>query len=293
MSHKSLYINGGVIASAAKQSGCSNDEIASSRQGAPRNDKSSARAMDLRSLLWGLCVIFLACARGAWADPPADEFLRGTITVWGIPVGEGTAQIWHKTSFEGKPATRIVVHGQTGGIFALFYRVDDTMESLCDPQTFLPYLFRVRFEEGRYRRAQEYRFDQKKGVIRGLHGSELAIGRPTYDPLSVLLFLRASELRQGATMKGDISDGRKVYRMQAQIQKELKDISGEEQACWVIEPKMESVDLGGMLGKSKFKNFMAWLTADKERVPVLAKGNLFFGALVVRLRKREVTKALP
>ena len=208
--------------------------------------------------------------------------------VWGIPVGNGSVQIWHDSTWEGRPAWRILATGQTTGIISLFYRVNDSMESLCDPKTMLPYVFRVHFEEGKYRRIQEYRFDQDQLRIRGLHGSELAMEQPTYDPLSAILYLRSAALMEGTVLKGSVSDGRKIYRMQADVKVDKKNVAGRETPIWVLEPKMESVELGGILAKQKFRRIVAWFTQDSDRVPILVKGDLFFGALVAKLDERSV-----
>jgi len=143
-----------------------------------------------------LAVISLAllCCRapGAHADTDPDEELVCSITAWGLPVAKGVMRIWNSTDFEGRPARRVLAEGETTGIFFLLYRVKDAMESISDPKTLLPFYFRVHFEEGGYRRIQEFRFDQLRKVITGGDGGVLPMLGPTHDPLSAIMFLRSS-----------------------------------------------------------------------------------------------------
>ena len=240
----------------------------------------------LLSLLFAAWALPAVCAG---QDSRPDEELQGDIAVLGIPVGKGSVQIWNNETWEGHPARRIVAKGETVGLISLFYRVNDTMESFCDPQSSQTYLFRVHFEEGKYRRNQEYRFDQADGMIKGTHGSELKMMPPTYDPLAAIMYIRSADLREGMVLSGNVSDGRQVYRMEAVVpKKEMKSVLGRRMPCWVVEPRMDPVKLGGILNNEKFRKFTAWMTADQERILVLAKGDLFFGALAARLQKREV-----
>ncbi len=237
----------------------------------------------------GILCFWLGLSAACLAQECApDEELTGTIMVWGIPVGDGKVQIWRNVKWEGHQVGRVVATGETTGIIALFYRVKDSMESLFDPGSYLPYLFRVHFEEGTYRRIQEYRFDQAAKIIRGPQGSELKMEQPTYDPISAILYLRVAPLMEGHSLSGSVSDGRKMYRMQVDVKVETKDIGDKKVSCWVLDPKMELVDLGGILSKQKFRRVYAWFTKDEARVPVLVKGDLFFGALTAKLDERRV-----
>jgi hypothetical protein len=231
----------------------------------------------------------LGVASYAMPEAPPDEELHGVIGVWGIPLGKGSIKIWRLTSYEGQPAMRIVAAGETTGILSLLYRVKDSMESYCHSETFQPYVFRVNFEEGKYRRKQEFIFDHAAGKVRGSHGGELDLVEGTHDPLSATMMLRTTPLEKGATLSLPICDGRKVYNIALHVRdREPQQVLGKKIYCWVLEPEISSVALGGILGARKFRHFLVWVTDDDRRIPAQARGDLVFGSLVARLQRRKV-----
>ncbi len=227
--------------------------------------------------------VVLLCNSACAQEP--DEILHGNILFWGVPVGKGTVHIWHEYRYEGMPARRILASGETTGIFSLFYRVNDRIESFSDPKTTLPYALHVNFEEGRYRRKQQFRFDQEKRRITGEHGSEVAMQEPTWDPLSALFFLRQMPLERAKTIRGHVSDGRQIYPLEALVvKKEKRKVLREWKDCWMVELKTGSVPLGGIMGPQKFRRFTAWFTGDERRAPVHAQGDLFIGSISAELK---------
>ncbi len=229
-------------------------------------------------------VFLMLLGASAFAQEP-DEILRGNILFWGVPVGKGTVQIWHDARYEGMPARRIMASGETSGIFSLFYRVNDRIESFSDPKTTLPYALHVNFEEGRYRRKQQFHFDQERLRIIGAHGSEVIMQEPTWDPLSALFFLRQMPLEQAKTIRGHVSDGRKIYPLEALVVKrDRRKVLREWKDCWMVELKTGSVPLGGIMESQKFRRFTSWFTDDERRTPVHAQGDLFIGSISAELK---------
>ncbi len=240
----------------------------------------------LVACLWVLCFFMPFACR---AESVPDEELVLSVTAWGLPVASGTIKIWKDSTFEGKPAGRILAKGQTDGLFYLFHRVEDSMESYFDPVTFLTFFFRVHFEEGSYRRIQEFHFDQQGKKIVEANGAELPMLRATHDPLSAVMLLRGLEMAQGSVLQADVSDGKKIFSLTAKVTGvENKRALGTDFPCWIVEPSLSNVDLGGMLKDSKFTKCVAWITQTTSRVPILAKGDLFLGALLIKLKDRHL-----
>lgn len=85
---------------------------------------------------------------------------------WGyIPVGTATASIdW--TEYEGRRVLVISFRTRSNKFLDKIYPVDDTIESLADPQTLLPLRFTKNISEGKHRYYEETVFDRTNLVAR-------------------------------------------------------------------------------------------------------------------------------
>lgn len=84
--------------------------------------------------------------------------------LWGrIGVGRSVATTeWVEE--DGRTLLAIRLRTRTNRVLSRLYPVDDHIESLIDPHTFLPVRFTVNFSQGRYRKHEITEFDHEAGV---------------------------------------------------------------------------------------------------------------------------------
>jgi hypothetical protein len=137
-------------------------------------------------------------------DPgfPVGEVLHAHLR-WGmVPVG--TARISSEWTNDDPPLIRLRVHVRSNAFLDRIYRIDDTVESLVDPISFLPLRFDKIMSEGGVNRRDATFFDRIDGRV--IWQNLLAPEQRMYeappeirDILSLMYSLRAVPMREGET----------------------------------------------------------------------------------------------
>lgn len=149
--------------------------------------------------------LFLIAAIGASArDPgfPVGEVLHAHLR-WGV-VPVGTARISSEWTDDDPPLIRLRVHVRSNTFLDRIYRIDDTVESLVDPEAFLPIRFEKNMSEGGVKRRDVTFFDRIGGEV--IWQNLLKPERKTYsaprevrDIVSLMYALRNVPLQAGVT----------------------------------------------------------------------------------------------
>lgn len=145
-------------------------------------------------------VALVAAAAGAGPDPsPELGFEVGETIVyrlqWGvIPVG--TARVVSEWTADEPARIRLRVHVRSNAFLDRIYRIDDTVESLVDPATFLPVSFEKNMDEGGWHRRDITEFDRENGRVRwrsllGPETIDYEAPREVRDILSMMYALRS------------------------------------------------------------------------------------------------------
>ena len=126
---------------------------------------------------------------------PVGEKLTYNIR-WG-PWTVGYSTVWTEWIQEnGRDLLAIRVRNRSTSVLNKLFPVDDFMESIVDPVTFLPLRFHKSLSEGRYRLKEVTTFDYQKKMAHWQHllrdsHEDFAIESDTRDLLSFMYFMRS------------------------------------------------------------------------------------------------------
>jgi hypothetical protein len=203
-----------------------------------------------------------------------------------LTAGTATLAIREKKPSYGSVAYYAIAEGRATGVVAALYHVYYKADTLLDVYSLLPQRGSIYGEEGRRRRMRVTRFHQAKRtaeyeVTPGAGPQKpIALPGPTHDALSLVLALRALNLREGVAVTLPVSDGGRVFRVQATVRerRRLSTRLGQLMA-WRIEPVI--VGDAGETGASKLT---VWLSDDAQRWPLLMEAEMPVGKFTLTLR---------
>lgn len=172
----------------------------------------------------------LGCAAAAaqagllsWADLPypiGEE--TEYIIHWG-PLRVGTTRVTTEwVEEDGQLLIAIRFRTRTNRIVEKIYPVDDWLESLVDPETFLPVRFTRQVSEGRYRAHEVTTFDHANRRARwesltGKQVIDVEIQSDTRDIVSFMYALRAEPFRPKTNPHYRLMSDEKVYDLYLKI----------------------------------------------------------------------------
>jgi hypothetical protein len=120
------------------------------------------------------------------------------------------------TNHEGRTLLTICMRTRSTSVISTLYPVDDTIESLIDPVTFLPIRFTKILNEGRYHTDEVTTFDHAGGMAywhnrRKKVSKEFAIASDTRDLPSLMYFLRRTSFQVGEEHSFKVMADEKIY----------------------------------------------------------------------------------
>ena len=225
-------------------------------------------------LLLGLLpVIAQVCAaeEGAGTNAlwfPVGEKLTYRI-YWGvIPVGSSVVSTeWVEEG--GRKLIAIRFRTRTTDFMTKIYPVDDFLESVIDPETFLPLRFAKRLSEGKYRCDELTEFDhanQKAVWTAKTSGKkkEFPIDADTRDIITFMYFMRADKFLPKTTTNFRVMSDEKVYDLvvkAGEVEKFRVSDFG-----WVKSIRLDpEAAFQGMFVRSKGQVTM-WISNDARRI---------------------------
>lgn len=219
------------------------------------------------------------------------EKLRYRVTYGLMDAGEAIIEVkqTNKKGAQGQPLLHAVGTGRTLGAFSLFYRVNDRYETYLDEKGIFPWYFVRRVEEGNYRLAQDYRFDQHKKKVDNGKGKTFDVPIAVQDMISSFFYARTLDFKN---MKvGDISEFNcfmddEVYPLKIKYvgTEEIKIRKGKFR-CMKFVPVVQK---GRYFESEDDVNF--WVTDDKNRIPLLVKAKIPVGIVKLHLVEWEGLK---
>ena len=210
------------------------------------------------------------------------EKLRYRVTYGFLDAGEAVLEI-KSTSRTGN--NRALMHavgtGRTLGGFNAFYKVRDKYESYIDKKSIMPWFFERDVREGGYRINQSYSFKQNQNKV--TNGDEV-FKTPMGIQDMVSSFYRARTLNFDGMKPG------KIFSFKCFMDDEIHDLKikyvGDETIrirkgkfrCHKFVPVVQT---GRYFESEDDVNF--WVTADKNRIPVLVKAKIPVGTVKMHL----------
>jgi hypothetical protein len=203
-----------------------------------------------------------------------------------LTAGTATLAIREKKPSYGSVAYYAIAEGRATGMVAALYHVYYKADTLLDVYSLLPQRGSIYGEEGRRRRMRATRFDQAKRTAQyevdpgAGPRKAIALPGPTHDALSVVLALRMLRLSQGVSVTLPVSDGGRVFRVQATVRERqrLSTRLGQRMA-WRIEPTIL-----GNSGEISASKLTLWLSDDAQRWPLLMEAEMPVGKFTLTLR---------
>jgi len=259
------------------------------------------RPVALCSLALGLLLLpgeFRAEEQTAAPLRPRIEALRpGEILTydvsWSDIVSAGIAvmEIREGTLPDGDKVLKLIVTTRTVGIVRKFYKVNDRLESVFDPDIMQSLTFSLDQSHGKRKKKRELVFDHEKNTVVSRLNNDppetFTIPDEIQDALSSLYYLRTrSDFIVGKPIIVQVHDSGKNWAVEIQTlgKEKVTTPAGKFDTIKVrTYPKYEGVFM------SKGEIFI-WLTDDSRKVPVLMKSTISIGSIVSTLIKMEPGK---
>lgn len=230
-------------------------------------------------IVFGVAVncCFTATAKEADAEPrrgydfgfPVGEGLLYR-AYWGvIPVASSViTNEW--VEFNGKTCLAIRVRTQSNEFLSKIYPVDDFLESIVDPDTFLPLQFTKILREGRYHTHEVTTFDHKAGKavwhrLKDGKRHELAIMPDTRDVLTFMYSMRPKDaFDPGTETTFQVMADEKIYELTVRADRiERFRVS---RYGWLESVKVQPIaEFGGLFVRHKGNAWM-WISQDPRRL---------------------------
>jgi len=201
-----------------------------------------------------------------------------------ISAGTATMEVKEEKLPDGRDGLKFVVAGRSVGLLHKVYPVNDSVESIFDPQTRESLSYRLRESYGGKTRRRELVFDRARNIVVSRLNDDtaetLSVPEHVQDGLSMLYYLRTMEdFVVGKIITIEVHDSSKNWSIEIHTlgREKLKTPMGEFSTVKVkTYPKYK----GAFMNKGEV---FIWLTDDKRRVPVLMKSKLAFGSFVFSL----------
>jgi Protein of unknown function (DUF3108) len=222
--------------------------------------------------------------------PHIDAFFPGESLTYDISwsrmisAGTATMEVKEEKLPDGRDGLKFVVTGRSVGLLDKVYPVNDSVESIFDPQTRESISYRLRESYGGKKRRRDLAFDHTRNIVVNRLNDDpaetLAVPEHVQDGLSMLYNLRTREdFVVGKIFTIEVHDSGKNWSVEVHTlgRERLKTPMGEFATVKVkTYPKYK----GAFMNKGEV---FIWLTDDNRRVPVLMKSKLAFGTFVFTL----------
>lgn len=240
--------------------------------------------MDMKiSALSLLAILIVSLSASAARAINFNERLVYDITWTGVKAGTNVQEMTAKGG-----EMHIVSTTRSAPWIDTFFRVDDRAESIITrgsgDRFGTPKYFRNKISEGKHRRLKEARFDPQKLKVESrdlLDKTQRVddITPHTFDPLSIVPYVRTLELVPGRSVFVDIYDCKKLWNTEVKVLKreEIETPVGRFKTI-VVQPLMKADGFFARTGDVK-----VWLTDDALKIPVMMTTKVKIGKITAML----------
>lgn len=218
--------------------------------------------------------------QGAWS---LGERLVYQVKFGPLTAGTAELSVADRITFARRPTYRIQSTARSADWF--FYRVRDTVVSYLDEGGLFSWKYEKHLREGSYRNDEVSTFRHQSDtptILRTLNGARqepMPFPRFATDVLGALYVVRTMRLEPGRTVEIPVSDGRRNYDLQVNVERrERVRVPAGEFDCVVVEPRLESEGIFVRKGR-----MWVWMTDDARHMPVKLKAEIPVGAIEVVL----------
>lgn len=227
-----------------------------------------------------------------WDDPPPELWFPVGEAIdyevfWGIfMVGEGTATAeW--LNQDGRRLLALSMTAKSNGLVENLYPVNEWMQTILDPATFLPLSFEKRTSEGKRRAHERTTFDhaaKKAHWVSYLKNKEkdIDIEADTRDLMGLMYWIRKDPIRAGQKRSYRVMADEKMYELDAEAEKVEKVALRNygKVACIKMEPKGKFNGLFIRKGR-----MWIWLSDDARYTICRATASVPVASIKVMLKR--------
>ena len=219
---------------------------------------------------------------------PVGETIKYNVTWGGIVVARTTAtSTWIEE--DGRRLVAIRFKTKSNAVISTVYPVDDLLESVIDPETFLPVRFTKHLSEGRYRCHEVTTFDHANGIAtledrKKKTSRQYEIDEDTRDLISFMYSMRSTSFPVGTKQEFRVMADEKLYNLHVRsLKKERVKVSRIGKVDTVLlEPEAKFQGLFVRKGKMRL-----WVSEDERRL--ITKATIKVPVASVVLKLKEVT----
>lgn len=238
-----------------------------------------------------LLIIYIIC-QGMFlfaqkAYPPVEELVYDGYYNWGfIWVKAGRVEFSLTKSDKYPDAQILNVIGYSLPSWDWVFNIRDTLTSIHNAKTFLPYEFSRKAHEGNYHKTFDYRFDYQDSLIYGdIHrigrfrkADTVKMQEWTYDMLSVAWMARELDFdnfQKNQIIPIKILIDSKIYDLYIRYLGTSRiKADGQRQECYVFSPLLVEGDVfkGG-------ETMKIWVSKDEYRIPIMVETKILVGSV--------------
>ena len=204
-----------------------------------------------------------------------------------MDAGEATLEVLPTSKkVKGRNLWRVRGIGKTISAFEWFYKVYDRYESYIDTEGMFPWIFIRRVNEGGYKISQDYTFYQHKQEVDNGEGQTFKTVEQAQDMISAFYYARTfdfsrAKVDQVYTIPIFMDDGNYPTGIRYKGLEIIKIRKGKF-LCHKFAPVVQE----GRVFNTE-DDLTVWITADENKIPVLAKAKIKVGSLKMHLVKWE------
>jgi len=206
-----------------------------------------------------------------------------------VPAGEAVLQV-HSDRIDSQQVYRFILQVRSNAVVDAFYMVRDHVEAITDRAVSRSLGYRKNQHEGRTRRQVEVTFDWPN--LKASHADfgraldPIAIQPGSFDPLSILFYLRTLAIDKGIEVRRPVTDGKKcVLGRGFVVDREPLEVNGKTYDTFHVTPELTHI--GGVFEKSPKAKIHVWVTADQRRLPVKVASAVIVGRFTAELVAAE------
>ncbi len=194
----------------------------------------------------------------------------------GITAGTITMRIADQGNFEGTPAYRAEVVGETTPGFSRFFKVQDVIISIFSKSTLDSIYFSKNIREGKYRKFRETWFDQTKLLARS--DSTLSVTlEHAKDPIACIFALRNAPLAEGVVVQLNSHADGKNFPVEIKVERrEIVTLASGARSAFLCTPLPT---WEGRVFEKGQSTVTLWVSDDEYRVPLKIRMKVKIGSL--------------
>ncbi len=225
------------------------------------------------------------------------EKMELEITYLGMAAGLFTAEVLPFKIVNDRKVYHLKGKAESSNIFALFYKVNDWMESYWDYEGLFSHRFHLILDESKQSRdalelydsekKQSFYWNRRNHVTKGYEEKketkEMTLPFPQ-DSFSILYYIRQLPLEDGKQyVIPVVSEGKNWEAVVSVIRRENCDYPGVKTRCVVVRPQTR---FAGVMQQDRGDSFV-WLTDDDRRFLVRMEAKVKIGTVNAVLKRVE------